>query len=219
MDSRRGLCIGVVGSVVLALGVAAGPGIAGSPPFWPAVEASRGWLVRVASGVSYAHYSLRTPEGPLNVHQLRLDLSNPSLRLSAALANNQLISGDETVSSMMTHRSGPVAGVNADFFDIGESGMPLNIMVQDGRLLRSPSGDPAPAIAKDGTARIGRFRWSAAVIVPENRQSHWIAGFNTGIAPEGITVLSNIRGYGAPAPDAGTRQTVVALAPEDGAKR
>lgn len=217
MDCRRGLCIGVIGLLVLglALGVA-GPGAAGSPPFWPAVLASRGWLMRVAPGVSYAHYLLRTSEGPLNIHQLRLDLSNPSVHLGTALANNQLISGDETVSSMMTHWSGAVAAVNGDFFDIGESGMPLNIMVKDGLLLRSPSGYPALSVAKDGTARIGRFRWSAAVIVPENRQSYWIAGFNTGIAPRGITVLSNVRGFGAPAPDAGTRQTVVELAPQDG---
>lgn len=218
MDPRRSPRIVLVGSLVLglALGLAAGPGVAGSPPFWPAVQVSHGWPVRVAPGVSYAHYILRTSEGPLNIHQLRLDLSNPSVRLSAALANNQLISGDETVSSMMTHWSGAVAGVNADFFDIGESGMPLNIMVKDGRLLRSPSGYPALAIAKAGAPRIVRFRWSASVVVPENRRSYWIAGFNTGIAPEGITVLSNVRGYGAPAPDAGTRQTVVELAPENG---
>ncbi len=218
MYPRRGFRLFVLGALVLApaLGLAARPGIAGSPPFWPAVHASRGWLVRVAPGVSYAHYMLRTSGGPLNIHQLRLDLANSSVRLSTALANNQLISGDETVSSMMTHWSGAVAAINADFFDIGESGMPLNIMVKDGRLLRSPSGYPALAIAKDGTPRVVRFRWSASVVVPENRQAYWIAGFNTGISPRGITVLSNIRGYGAPVPDPGARQTVVELAPENG---
>ena len=198
-------------------------GVAGSPPFWPAVQVSHGSSTRIAPGISYAHYTLRTSDGPLNIHQLRVDLANPSVRLSTALANNQLISGDETVSSMMTHWNGAIAAVNGDFFDIGDSGMPLNIMVKDGRLLRSPSGWTALAIGRDGSARIAHFRWAASIAVPEIDQTYWIAGFNTGIAPRGITVLSNVRGYGAPVPDPGTRQTVVELSPagasEDSAAR
>jgi phosphodiester glycosidase len=193
----------------------AGSAIASSPPFWPAVQVSRGSSSRVAPGISYGHYTLRTSAGPLNIHQLRLNLANPSVRVSTALANNRLISGDETVSSMMTRWSGAVAGVNGDFFDMGDSGMPLNIMVKDGRLLRSPSGWTALAIGKGGSARIAHFRWSASIAVPEIDQTYWIAGFNTGIAKHGITVLSNVRGYGAPVPDPGVRQTVVELSPAE----
>lgn len=191
------------------------PGLAGAPPLWPAVRASQGASVPVAPGVVYSHYVLRTAAGPLSIHHLRLDLGTPSVRLGTALANNQLISGDETVSSMMTHWSGVVAGVNGDFFDIGDSGMPLNVMVKDGRLLRSPSGWTALAIGKDGRARIAHFRWSASILLPETRQSYWVAGFNTGIIRNGLTVLSNVRGYGAPPPSPWTHQTVVELAPED----
>ena len=196
----------------------AGPGSAGAPPLWPAVRASWGKSIPVAPGVLYSHYVLRTAAGPLSIHHLRHDLALPSVRLGTALANNQLISGDETVSSMMTHWSGVVAGVNGDFFDIGDSGMPLNVMVKDGRLLRSPSGWTALAVGKDGRARIAHFRWTASVLLPETHQSYWVSGFNTGIIRNGLTVLSNVRGYGAPPPGPWTRQTVVELTPADGAQ-
>jgi hypothetical protein len=201
---------------VLAILLPAGfpwAGEAGSPAYWPVVHLSRGTAVRLAPGIVYARYRLRTSAGPLSIHQLRVDLGTPSVRLSTALANNRLISADETVSSMMCHWASVVAGVNGDFFDIGDSGMPLNIMVKDGDLLRSPSGWAALAIGKDGGARIARFHWAASVVVAETRQSYWISGLNTGIEERGITVISSVRGYGAPVPPPGVRQTVAELAP------
>jgi Phosphodiester glycosidase len=136
------------------------------------------------------------------------------VRLGVALAHNRLISGDETVSSMV-RRSGAVAGINGDYFDIGDSGMPLNILVQEGRLLRSPTGWAALAVGADGRARIVRYAWRGSILLPATMATHWIAGFNTGIVPEGLTVLSIARGYGAPPPDPGMRQTVVEVIPAE----
>ena len=118
----------------------------------------------------------------------------------------------------MVRRSGAVAGVNGDYFDIGESGMPLNIVVKDGRLLRSPSGRVALAIGKDGGAKIVRYRWAGSIVFPATRQSYWLAGFNTGFVANAIVALSNDRGYGVPVPSPGMRQTVVELAPVEAAR-
>ncbi|HKX17735.1 MAG TPA: phosphodiester glycosidase family protein [bacterium] len=167
--------------------------------------------MQVAPGILYSHYALRTSAGPLSIHHLRLDLSNPSVRLSTSLSDDQLISDNERVSSM-ARRYRAVGGVNADYFDIGDSGMPLNIMVKDNELLRSPSQRVALAIGKDRSVRIVRYQWEGAIVLPETRQSYWIAGFNTGIIPDSLTVLSNARGYGAPDPGR-ARQTVVELVP------
>ena len=194
--------------------VLAGPGLAGTPEFWPAVRYSAGSTVRVAPGIQYSRYALRTSSGPLRIHHLRLDMGNPEVHLGVGLAHNQLISGDETVSSMV-RRSGAVAGVNGDYFDIGDSGMPLNILVQEGRLLRSPSGWAALAVGTDGRAKIVRYAWRGSILLPATRVTHWIAGFNTGMIPEGLTVLSTLRGYGAPPPDPKTRQTVVEITPAE----
>lgn len=201
-----GLCAG------LLLLVLAGQGLADAPRFWPAVRSSTGWSVALAPGVLYSHYTVETAAGPLSIHHLRLDLGNPSVRLGMGLAHDQLISGDETVSSMVA-RAGAVAGVNGDFFDIGDSGMPLNIAVRDGVLLRSPSGWVALAVGKDGSARIVRYRWTGSLLFPTTRATYWLAGFNTGFVPDGLVAVSNVRGYGAPVPGPGVRQVVVELTP------
>jgi exopolysaccharide biosynthesis protein len=187
------------------------PGLAQAPQFWPVVRSSVGYSMQVAPGILYSRYAVRTEAGPLSIHHLRVDLTNPSVRVSTSLSNDQLIGDNERVSSM-ARRYQAVGGVNADYFDIGESGMPLNIMVRDGALLRSPSGRVALAIGKDRSIRIVRYRWDGSIIVSATRQSYWIAGLNTGIVAEGLTVLSNARGYGAPEPGP-VRQTVLELAP------
>ncbi|HLJ58121.1 MAG TPA: phosphodiester glycosidase family protein [bacterium] len=196
----------------MVLCLATGPALAGGPPLWPGVKSSRSWTAPIAPGVQYTHFRVATSSGPLSIHHLRVDLTNPSVRLGMGLAHDQLISPDETVSSMVA-RTGAVAGVNGDFFDIRDSGMPLNIVVKNGEFLRSPVGRAALAIDKDGAARISHFQWGGSVLFPSTNARYWLAGFNTGVVPEGIVAFSNDRGYGAPVPPPGVRQTVVDLAP------
>ena len=187
-NRRRCRCLSWPLATIL-LSTLAAPSLASSPQFWPAVRSSTGQSIQVAPGILYSRYALRTSAGPLSIHHLRLDLSNPSVRLSTSLSYDQLIGDNEPVSSM-ARRYQAVGGVNADYFDIGDSGMPLNIMVKDGELLRSSSQRVALAIGKDRSVRIVRYRWEGAIVLPETRQSYWIAGFNTGIIPDSLTVLA-----------------------------
>src|SRR5438309_1023219 len=117
-----------------------------------------------------------------------------------------------SVSSMVA-RSGAIAGVNADFFDIHGSGMPLNIVVRDGELLRSPTDRVALAVRKDGSIRIGRFTWTGTVVLPKTGESHALVGYNAGLPSDGLMVISAVRGYGAPVPEPGMRQAVAELMP------
>jgi hypothetical protein len=212
MRAHRGRPRGVWLYVGAFLVLLAGPGLAQSPDFWPSVLLSSGFTVPVASGVSYSQFAVTTSSGPLEVHHLRVDLANPTVRVGVALAHNRLMSADETVSSMVS-RTGAIAGVNGDFFDIHSSGMPLNIVVRDGELLRSPSEWVAFAVRKDGSVQIGRFRWTGTVELPESGEIQALQGYNSGLPANGLIVLSNVRGYGAPVPDPGTRQAVAELAP------
>lgn len=197
--------------VVALLFVSSQPSLAQpSPGAWPAVLASTGFTVPVASGILYSHFGVTTASGPLDVHHLRVDLTNPTVKLGVGLARDRLMSDDEPVSSMVL-RSGAIAGVNGDYFDIRESGMPLNILVRDGVLLRSPWRFVALAFGRDGTARIVRFRWTGTITVTETGETRPLAGYNSGIAQDGIIAISDVRGFGAPPPDGGTRQTVAEL--------
>src|SRR5205807_7954717 len=73
---RRAICA----CAAVFLGVLAGPGLAQSLDFWPAVFSSSGFTVPVASGILYSHFKVTTAAGPLNVHHLSVDLSNPTVR-------------------------------------------------------------------------------------------------------------------------------------------
>lgn len=204
----------IYGWVVVALLLASTrQGFAQAPPtVWPAVLASTGFTVPVASGIFYSHFAVTTGSGPLDIHHLRLDLTNPTVRVGVGLARDRLMSDDEPVSSMVL-RTGAIAGVNGDYFDIHESGIPLNILVRDGVLLRSPWRFVALALGKDGTARIVRFRWTGTVGIPETGETRQLEGYNGGIAQDGIIAISDVRGFGAPPPEGGARQTVVELTP------
>jgi hypothetical protein len=191
--------------VVALLLASTRPGLAQpSPSVWPAVLASSGFTVPVASGIFYSHFAVTTTSGPLDMHHLRVDLVNPTVKLGVGLARDRLMSDDEPVSSMVL-RTGAIAGVNGDYFDIHESGMPLNILVRDGVLLRSPWRFVALAVGKDGAARIARYRWTGTINVPETGETRPLAGYNSGIAQDGIIAISDVRGFGAPPPDSATR--------------
>jgi len=50
----------------------------------------------------------------------------------------------------MALRTHAVAGINADYFDIGQTNQPLGIVVRDGALLRTPSRRVALDVDRDG---------------------------------------------------------------------
>ena len=187
------------------------------PNAWPQVLAQASLRLPVAAGVEYQHSSVTTSDGPLEVHQLRVDLRVPTVQLGLGLARDRLMSEDEPVSSMVL-RNGAIAGINGDYFDIHGSGVPLNIVVKDGQLLRSPWRFVALGIGKDGGARIIRYRWTGTVVVADTGETRPLDFYNGGLSPDGIVAISDIRGYGAPEPDAGVRQTVVELTPGEGGR-
>lgn len=200
-------------TVLLVLGLVAPSARGAGPADWPAVLASSVVPLPVAAGVEYRHVSMATSDGPLDMHHLLVDLRNPAVHLGVTVAHDQLISDDETVSSMAL-RAGAVAGINADYFDIHQSGMPLNIVVSNGQLLRSPWRFVALTIGRDGAARIIRYRWTGNVVT-DTGETQPLESFNAGLPQNGVMVISSVRGYGAPPPEAGVRQAVAELSPAD----
>ena len=57
----------------------------------------------------------------------------------------------------MAKRTRGVAGINGDYFDIGNTNRPENIVVRDGALLQPPYKRYALAITRDGVAHIAEF--------------------------------------------------------------
>jgi|HubBroStandDraft_5_1064220.scaffolds.fasta_scaffold00376_11 hypothetical protein len=120
----------------------------------------------VAPGVMYADYQLRTAVGPLSVHVIAVEPHRSDIRLGAVLANDSLESRGETVGSM-AQRTRAVAGVNGDFFDIGNTNRPINLVVRAGALLQLPYKRYALAITRDGAAHVAEFTFTGEIEIDQ----------------------------------------------------
>jgi hypothetical protein len=138
------------------------PPVVAPPAPFPLVVAQWSSGEDVAPGIRRADYHLTTSAGPLVVHVVAIDTHDPTVRLGTVVARDRMISNGETVSSMAA-RTGAVAGVNADYFDIGNTNQPLNVVVRDGALLRTPSKRAAIDVASGGTVGIGYVSFAGSV--------------------------------------------------------
>jgi len=91
----------------------------------------------ITRGVVLQTISMRTNEGPLNVYILEVDLSDPYLELDTLIGEEGVIFKNMTVTEM-ARRAGAVAAINGDFFQMGDSGKPIGLSYQSGRLVGSP---------------------------------------------------------------------------------
>jgi hypothetical protein len=175
------------------------PSLAPPAPF-PLVTAVSETNGFVAPGVSRATYRLSTSSGPLVVHIVAVDPHEPTLRLDAIVAHDHLVSQGETVSSMAA-RSGAVAGVNADYFDIGQTNQPLNVVVRAGELWRTPSARAALSVGVDRSVRMGSVHFMGEVRYGETQ----VPLTGVGIWPPqgGASLL--LPSYGALRPAPGVR--------------
>lgn len=124
----------------------------------------------IAPGVEYGDYQLFTDAGPLAVHVVEVQPHHDDVHVANVLADNQLESHGETVGSM-AKRTGAVAGINGDYFDIGNTNRPLNIVVRNGELLQMPRKRYALSIARDGTPAIAEFTFLGQVQIGDKTLS------------------------------------------------
>lgn len=118
----------------------------------------------VAPGVAYGDYQLETASGPLAVHVVAVQAHHSDVRIGSVVSDDALVSHGETVGSM-ARRTRAVAGINGDFFDIGNTNRPVNMVVRDGALLQLPYKRFVLAITRDGDARIAEFNFTGNVVI------------------------------------------------------
>lgn len=82
--------------------------------------------------------ALQTTEGPLNVYVLEIDLQDPYLKVDTIIGADGTLNKNQTVLEMAV-RTGAVAAINGDYFQMKESGRPIGLAYQDGRLIGSPA--------------------------------------------------------------------------------
>lgn len=117
----------------------------------------------VAPGATYRSLTVSSPIGPQQIHTVEFDPANEYLDVRAGMSNNN-ISSTQTVVGMAAdfNKKGEgqvVAGINGDFFNIGQ-GDPFGIFIDNGELLSTPpqystafgiKNDDTPFILTHGT--------------------------------------------------------------------
>jgi len=131
----------------------------------------------VAPGVARATYRMFTSAGPLVVSVVTVDPREPTVRFGTVLAHDSIVSKDETTSSM-ARRTGAVAGINGDYFDINASGAPLGIVVRNGVLERTPSARIALTVTNERNIVFAPYRFAGSatfggVVVPITAVNEW----------------------------------------------
>jgi exopolysaccharide biosynthesis protein len=154
----------------------------------------------VAPGVERAAYRLQTSAGPLVVSLVTFDLREPSVRIGTVLARDRIVSSGETISSMAA-RTGAVAGINADYFDIGNTNSPLGVLAQNGALMRTPSTRVALTVARDRSIHIESYGFHGSAVV-NNTTTIPIGAVNEWPPHDGASFLTP--SYGVPPPNAAT---------------
>ena len=140
-----------------------------------------------APGVAFSQYGLTSEHGPLAVQVIAMDPRETTLRWDTALSGDRIISGGERTSAMGL-RTGAIAGVNGDYFDIGRTYQPQGLLISHGELLRGPTDRMALVVHRDGSVTFSEFRLRGTLRTargdfPVTQLNNWPAGDVTVITP------------------------------------
>lgn len=124
----------------------------------------------VTSGVVETSEEQRTPAGPRRINVLNVDLTNANVRLGVVQQHNRLFGSGETLSSMAT-RTGAVAGINGDFFEINGTGDSLGMVEINGQIWQSPGQAATLGVTSSGRLTLGPETFSGAVTVGDTSYS------------------------------------------------
>jgi hypothetical protein len=118
---------------------------------------------RVVPGLHYRHWTQTNPRGTVHAYLLRADLTRRGLSLEYVGPDH--VSDRDALTGLLDD-DGAVAGVNADFFDIADTGAPLGVGVDRGRVLHGPrtGWTTGFALAGSARARVGAVPVRAVVV-------------------------------------------------------
>ncbi len=127
------------------------------------VERTRRAAWQVAPGVRARVFDQTDPRGQIRAYLLSADLSTPGLRLDYARSGR--VSHLATTSDILAEDKA-IAGVNADFFDIGRTGAPLGTGLDRDRGLlhaRTAGWNESFYLGGQGRPRIGTLPMRATI--------------------------------------------------------
>jgi exopolysaccharide biosynthesis protein len=92
---------------------------------------------QTAEGVTVEETNIQTPEGPLNIYVMTVDLTNQYVKVDSLVGSKGVITTAKTTSNM-AKGYGAIGAINGDYFQLEEKA-PIGITVQSGNLVTSPA--------------------------------------------------------------------------------
>ena len=170
-DGRRGPLLAAVSDTGRLAGRSADEGVDPTVTSW-----------QVVPGLTYAAWTVLRPQGPVQLHQLTADLTQPGLVLDQV--SGPTVPQRAPLTTWL-RADGAVAGVNADFFDIHDTGAPLGVGVdRQRRTLHAPASGWNTTFVVDtaGRARVVQDRLVARVS-RRGRAPIGVARLNSPVVP------------------------------------
>ncbi|KJS15501.1 MAG: hypothetical protein VR69_13100 [Peptococcaceae bacterium BRH_c4b] len=122
----------------------------------------------VTSGAELSTYQSQSGGGTALVYVIKIDLSNPYIKLNTIVGADGSLETNQKVTDMAL-RNGAVAAVNGDFFQMKDSGRPIGLTYSNGSIITSPamrSDMYGFAITGDKHPLIDVFTFSGRVKAP-----------------------------------------------------
>ncbi|MCX5315107.1 phosphodiester glycosidase family protein [Streptomyces sp. NBC_00154] len=142
----------------------------------------------IAPGIRLSSYDRLESDKWLRVDSLSVDLDGSGAQ--ADYLSTGKVSDRRTVSELAAgHDAGPgrrtVAAINADFFDINQTGAPEGVGIKDGATVQSPAPgvNRAVGIGPDSAGRILNLYFEGTLTLPSGRQP--LAAYNAANVPAG----------------------------------
>jgi exopolysaccharide biosynthesis protein len=110
-----------------------------------------------APGITYGQYGMTLAQIPRAVSLLLVNPNEPTLRFDTAIAEDHVISHGER-TSQLADRTGAVAGVNGDYFDIGRTYEPQGLLISHGVIVRGPTDREALIVDKHNHVTFADFQ-------------------------------------------------------------
>jgi hypothetical protein len=177
-------------------------------------------LEAIAPGLSLGQYHLLGDHGPLAISVLSADPTEKTLRFDTAIAGDHVISNGERTSAMGV-RTGAVAGVNGDYFDIGRTYQPQGMLVSAGELIRGPTDRAVATIDRNMHATFGEFRMTGELETARGKErvtefNDWPPGYVSVITPRyGVELKPGAATFVQLAPLGGSKYRVANVTPGD----
>ena len=148
---------------------------------------------RLSSGITYENIEKFTSQGWMNINVIRADLTDEYTKV-APVTSDKGVSNRTSLSSMLA-AAGAVAGVNGDFFYMGDPTYTYGALIKDGKIITSPLpysyGYPTISRLLDGSVNISLWNPKITLYGTDNTAFDVVVYNKTSSIDYGPTILTS----------------------------